>query len=308
MGALIQFTGSFKTSKQATVKHLAVSGGHPIAIQKQGRTCVAQPNAIIDMLDQFDRAEQIIEKRQATDPLVNMSDINKIVSYFLSKGSIRDVLLFVAGCNFGLRISDLLDIKFRTLYSYSDETGYTVRDMIPTKETKNGNIKKVYVNDAVKKIATLYIQQESGLYDFNMEDYIFSNNSYNITYEQYVTADFTLAIRKEHMKRQTAAKIIREGVKKAGITHPGRHYSTHSMRKTCGWQAAITQQKLGIDPTTLEVIRQFMGHSSIDVTQRYLNYVDMYMPDLYLHMNVGLDSINEYISDKCMSELVRECR
>jgi integrase len=130
-------------------------------------------------------------------------DKNKIqqMKDILIKNGYRDFLLFTAGINTGLRISDLLKLKVSDI---KESEHITIR------EQKTGKTTRFIINDIFKKHVEPYIKSMSN------NDYLFkSRKGYN-----------------EPITRTQAYRIINSASRKAGIKD---QIGTHTLRKTFGY-------------------------------------------------------------------------
>jgi len=119
----------------------------------------------------------------------------------LKRNGYRDFLLFTAGVNTGLRISDLLKLKVSDIRD---------KDHIVIKEQKTGKPKRFLIN---------------GCFKSNLEDYIKIMND----------DDYLFPSRKgtnQPLTRIQAYRIINDACKKAGIKD---QVGTHTLRKTFGY-------------------------------------------------------------------------
>lgn len=158
----------------------------------------------------------------------------------LRKNGHRDYLLFVMGINLGLRIVDLLNLKFE---SVSDGTN-GIANSIKIKEQKTGKTKTFYVNDTVRRALAEFIRSTP-----------------------HASSDYIFASRKgggKPISRIQAYRIINEACYHARIKGS---IGTHTLRKTFGYWA----HKQGIDITLLMKI---FNHSSPSITQRYIGITD----------------------------------
>lgn len=95
------------------------------------------------------------------DAIKNPSDISRIVMYFVNAERWRDYMLFVLGINFGLRIGDLLQLRFKDLF----KTNWTFKDSIVISEQESKSscprkkVWRVLLNPAVKEAVSLYIKK-----------------------------------------------------------------------------------------------------------------------------------------------------
>jgi len=130
-------------------------------------------------------------------------DKNKIqeIKNELKKNGYRDFLLFVAGINTGLRISDLLKLKVSDVKDQAH---------IVIKEQKTGKERRFFITDCFKENLEPYIK--------NMKD-----------------DDFLFCSRqgvKKPIDRSQAYRIINNACRKVGIKDS---IGTHTLRKTFGY-------------------------------------------------------------------------
>lgn len=53
-----------------------------------------------------------------TQPIKELEQINALKGYFLDRGQFRNYALIVLGMNTSLRISDILDLRWKDVYNY----------------------------------------------------------------------------------------------------------------------------------------------------------------------------------------------
>ncbi|MBA7659779.1 Tyrosine recombinase XerC [subsurface metagenome] len=155
---------------------------------------------------------------------------------YLKDRNVRDYLLFVAGCNLAIRISDLLSLKVDQV---RDNQG-NIREFIRLKEQKNRKQRELSVNKALTTALTTFFKQSPVL---EKESPLFPG----------VKSD-------KAMTRQNAHFIIKNACRAVGLEG---NYSTHSLRKSWGY-AAYSQ---GV---RIEEIMKKLGHASPGVTLRYI--------------------------------------
>lgn len=155
----------------------------------------------------------------------------------------RDSLLIACGCYMGLRISDILTLKWRDICS-SKQISLT------EKKTSKQRVMKINRN------LRLHADKCRNMLG-NPSDtaFVFAGQQYGGRYP---------------ITRQRAAQILQEvkvtyGIKSAEI------FSTHSLRKSFGrrvWDNAIASGKDA--EFTLMLLKDIFHHSSVRITQRYL--------------------------------------
>ena len=201
------------------------------------------------------------------DPIKSLEDINRISSYLISNKRWRDNMLFICGINFGLRISDLLRLRFCNLIGED----MTFKDEFPILEKKTRNTRKVKanrylsINDAVVDAVTLYLQNVPS----KLDDFMFRSESPNGKNRNVA------------MSRMGVHAIL-EGIQKdLGID---AHLSSHSLRKTFGYhQMAMS----GNDPRKLVILQRMFGHSSLMQTMEYIGITDEEISEAYMNLNLG---------------------
>ncbi|MEI8390444.1 MAG: site-specific integrase [bacterium] len=133
-------------------------------------------------------------------PLREKNCIEKVKNILLKNGY-RDYLLFVAGINTGLRISDLLKLRVSDVKDKSH---------IEFRETKTGKNKRFYISPTLKTC--------------------FDNYTSSMT-----SSEFLFQSRKginKPITRVQAYKIINDAVKSTGLCDK---IGTHTLRKTFGY-------------------------------------------------------------------------
>ena len=190
-----------------------------------------------------------------SQPLKKKEDIQKLKNYFHSKRQYRNYVLIIMGLNTALRISDLLQIKWKDVYD--DENHYFYSHIfIVEKKTKKENY--IMINTAVKEALLKY---KKTLKTYCKDDFIFINSQ-----------------RKDiPISRVQAYRIIKKAVSDLELNT--QHISCHSLRKTFGYQA----WKEGTEPALLMMI---FNHSSYHVTKRYLCIDQDDKDNLFMKINL----------------------
>lgn len=133
-------------------------------------------------------------------PIREKGKIEEIKNELLKSGY-RDYLLFVAGINTGLRISDLIRLKVQDIKN---------KTHIILNEQKTGKSKRFLLNANLKEVFDNYIK------NLPDEEYIFKSRQGG----------------NRHITRVQAYRIINTAVKQVGITD---QIGTHTLRKTFGF-------------------------------------------------------------------------
>ena len=217
------------------------------------------------------QAESAVEFELAgehtADPIKELKDIDRISQYLIANRRYRDNMLFICGINFGLRISDLLSLRFCHLIN--DDLSF--KDQFPILEKKTKNTRKhktnrwLSVNDAVVDAVTLYLTNVPS----KLDDYMFRSESTSGTGKG------------KALSRMSVDRILKE----IGSTlHIEAHMSSHTLRKTFGYhQMAMSNH----DPRKLLLLQKIYGHSSAAQTMQYIGITDEEIHEAYLNLNLG---------------------
>ena len=159
-------------------------------------------------------------------------------------GETKFTLLISTGCYLGLRISDLLDLKWEQLLN---------KTKVELQEKKTGKFRTLTVHPELKEILQRLYKKE------DLSDYIFIN--------RYGTKPINI---------QYVNRKLKEIMTKYNIN--GR-YSSHFMRKTLGrriWNQNNCSEK------SLLLLGQLFNHSSIQTTKIYLGIREQEIQNIYL--------------------------
>ena len=208
----------------------------------------------------------------AAEPIKDVDDIARISSYLISNNRYRDNMLFIVGINFGLRVSDLLQLRYYMLL----DTDLTFRTSFPILEKKTRNTRRVKknryitINDAVVDAVTLYLKSlsEQGI-SCKLDDYLFkseSNRGSNVN---------------RPMTRMSVDRILKGIARDLDLTIK---VSTHTLRKTFGYHQMVMS---GNDPRKLLLLQKMFGHSTAAQTLDYIGITGEEIEEAYLQLNLG---------------------
>lgn len=177
----------------------------------------------------------------AADAL-DWNEAMRLVRALYDDGRYRDALLVGSGCFLGLRISDLLTLRWRDIHG---------PQAIQITEKKTGKKRAFKINAKLRQLADLCHEQE-GIEDDSA--YVFANPG---------------SAGGRPITRQRADQILKECRSRYGITS-AKTFSTHSLRKTFGRRVWLIQCEKGKGDQALLLLCDVFGHSSIAITKRYL--------------------------------------
>lgn len=189
-----------------------------------------------------------------TQPIKNLDQIQQLKEYFLKKEETRNYLMIVMGMNTSLRISDILQLRWKDVYNFKKSR---YKKHITLIEQKTGKANVVALNAAIIEALERQRRKEK---DFEETIFLFKSRKGE---NQPIT-------------RVRAYTIIKEAVVELGMEG---NISCHSLRKTFGYQA----WKNGIPPALLMSI---YNHSSYEITKRYLGISQDERDKVFLEMTL----------------------
>lgn len=213
-----------------------------------------------------------IANEHTSEPIKSIEDIERISNWFVSKQRYRDNMLFIVGINFGLRVSDLLTLRF----SHIIDERFNFKLTFPILEKKTSNTRSVKknryitINDAVIDAVTLYLENTPGV---KLSDYMFrseSNRGSNIN---------------RPMHRNSVERILKEVGKELCINC---HVATHTLRKTFAYHQMLMSNN---DPRKLLLLQKIFGHSTSAQTLDYIGITNEEIEEAYLGLNLGARGI-----------------
>ncbi|MCR5827458.1 MAG: tyrosine-type recombinase/integrase [Bacteroidales bacterium] len=151
----------------------------------------------------------------------------------------RDALLVASGCYLGLRISDLLRLRWEDLLT----------DELALKEQKTGKSRTLRVSPSLQKFAA---SCRRAMGSPAADAYIFVAEG-----------------KDEPISRQAVDKMLK-WVKVKYRVKSAKVFSSHTLRKTFGRRVWLQECDKGRGDQALLLLSDVFGHSSIATTKRYL--------------------------------------
>lgn len=204
-----------------------------------------------------------------SEPIKSIDDIYRIANFLLDNHRYRDHMLFITGINFGLRIGDLLQLRFSSLIN----PDMTFKDTFAILEQKTKNTRKVRKNryitvcDAVIDAVLLYL--ENAPYEVSLSDYMFRSESNHKSKED------------KPLDQKSAYNII------TGIARDlqlDMKVSTHTLRKTFGYHIMMQSDN---SQRQLILLSKIYGHSSTAQTLAYIGITKDEIASTYRSLNLG---------------------
>ncbi len=174
-----------------------------------------------------------------TTPIREKNDIELLKTHFLEANEYRNYALFVVGINTALRISDILGLKWKSVYDFERKKYLKHIDTIEQKTKKRTCIA---INTNCMEAFSLLMKESNPA---SPDEYIF----------------FSRKNRYKPLSRNRAYHIIKNA---AAENKLDGNISCHSLRKTFGYHA----WKCGTPPT---LIMNIYNHSGLEITKRYLS-------------------------------------
>ena len=178
----------------------------------------------------------------SAEPIKKLKDLENLKKYYKEvQPNPRNALLITLGLNTALRISDILRLKWESVYDFERKE---YKSHICIVEQKTGKNTQIYINRNVADALQAYkMSLKSKKKVIQPSDYLFCHSNKNVP-----------------ISRVQAFRVIKDAAEYYNI--PGV-ISCHSLRKTFGYHA----WKQGVSPVLLVTI---FNHSSFYVTKRYL--------------------------------------
>ncbi|PFP29432.1 site-specific integrase [Bacillus sp. AFS073361] len=192
-------------------------------------------------------------------PIRDVKKIEVMKKILLSQ-NIRDFTMFTLGINSGLRISDLLNLKFGDVLK-DGKLVHEIRILEQkTRNKTNRKYKDFPMGKKTQKALKEYIDQ---IGEFDLEDPLFFSRKKKVGKRQPIT-------------RQHAHDVISSAAKDVGILDA---IGTHTLRKTFGYHA----YKNGTD---LSLLQDMMNHESSQTTLRYIGITKEEKDKVYISLDL----------------------
>lgn len=170
---------------------------------------------------------------------MDWNEAMQLVSRLYDDGSYRDCLLVASGCYLGLRICDLLQLRWRDL----------LEDEFVITEKKTGKERRLRVNPELGKLA-VRCRKVMGRPSENAFIFIADGKEEPITRQ---AVDLAL----KRMK-------VQYRIKSAKV------FSAHTLRKTFGRRIWLNECDKGRGEQALVLLCDVFGHANVATTKRYL--------------------------------------
>lgn len=207
------------------------------------------------------------------EPIKKLSDINKICSFLLSERRYRDYMLFIVGINFGLRVSDLTQLRFCDLLNddLTFKESFTILEKKTSKTRKAPKNRQITINAAVREAVNTYLEHTDGV---SLSDWMFFNESTQSRSRTFMEDPKPLS-------RMSVDRILKGIARDCDIKVK---MSTHTLRKTFGYHQMVMSNN---DPRKLILLQKIFGHSSVEMTLEYIGVTRDEISEAYKKLNLG---------------------
>lgn len=196
------------------------------------------------------------KKQQFVEPIQSIEDYQKVIKYLSVQKNKRNLCMFILGSSFGMRITDILNLKWH----YVLNEDYTIKDTMWLQESKRKKVREIKFNPLVKQVIALYLstlREQKNSFWMELDNYMFPSQK---------------GINKPMLVSNTC-RMFKKIFKEAGID-PTHNYCTHTMRKTTG----KTLYDQGYD---VWEISKLLGHSSMQETLCYIGVTKQKIGQMY---------------------------
>ena len=178
--------------------------------------------------------------KHLVEPIRDKKQI-KAVENYLAKKSPRNRLLFVLGCNSGLRVSDILALDVKDVRN---------KTHIELNEQKTGKCKRFPINDKLKKLLNDFIKDKED------DEPLF------------------LSQKRHRLDRSQVYRMLNETCKALGIT---ANIGTHSMRKSMGYHLYkqfkdVAMLQMIFNHSSPQITLRYIGISQDEIDNSYRQF------------------------------------
>ena len=172
------------------------------------------------------------------EPIKNPVKILAIKKNLKKESDPRNYLLFTMGINLALRAGDLLKIRVSDILDNKGE----IKKYLYITEKKTKRQRKIKINEPTREALNYYFKKSK---IFDPDRYLFKSKKSD-----------------KSLDNVGLWYLIKKWTSAVGLQ--GERYSSHSFRKTWGYQARIYHG------ASIEMISEKLGHRSTAVTKRYI--------------------------------------
>lgn len=223
--------------------------------------------------------DELAEER-TVDPIKDPDDIQRMIDYFRSNQEWRNLMYFIVAISTGLRVSDMLSLRWGSLLCEDGNGNISWRPEIVILEKKTKNTRKrkrnrhIAINQAIRDVATEYLgYMDARGIEITLDMPLFCSEARNRPMGEGVC---------KPMHRNSVDKFLKKAARATGVADRVR-IGNHSTRKTFGYQM---MRQNGNSGRTLLLLQKMFGHSTSAVTLAYIGLTDDEIRDAYLGLEI----------------------
>lgn len=176
--------------------------------------------------------------------------VQNVINQLTTDGNFRFVMVIAIGCFAGLRIKDILRLKWSDLLN---------KEVLEIRESKTGKVRRITLNLTLKNI---------------VKDCHARSNIPSIENQIFINRISTKTISVQYVNRILHKIFSRYDIK-------GRNNSSHSLRKSF---ARRCWEKSGCSDQGLILVSEMLAHSNTALTRRYIGLEDAQFEDMYKNL------------------------
>lgn len=181
-------------------------------------------------------------KKKEAKPIKSDSSVKDLQDYLKLKSE-RDYLLFVIGITTGYRAGDLVDLKVRDIKDFLENGYFSIIE-----KKKLNTIRNPKDKDKVKPREVIIVPHLRRI----LREYIINMRDYEYIFQSRKGSN-------QHILVSSASRMLNE----AGAFFGLKNISCHSLRKTYAY-------KIYEETQDIFVVKEMLGHSSVEITKRYI--------------------------------------
>lgn len=191
-------------------------------------------------------------QRQTTTSGIDWNTMLGLTQRLRKDKHYRDYLFITVGCYFGLRIGDLLRLRWDEVLD---------RDEVILKEEKTGKVRKITIHPRVAEALDFCSNELKSKGRFDADAFVFSNRWGDPVTISYVNKRLKILFKNYHVN----------------VKNP----SSHTLRKTFGKRVYESDNK---SERALVYLSEIFSHSSIAITRRYIGITQEQIANVYLQL------------------------
>jgi len=188
------------------------------------------------------------------EPIRDIKKIDKVKRLMRKESKIKELTLFELGIKTGLRISDILALRWCDI---RNDSGF--KESVSIKEKKTSKTKIFRISAQLQESLEELFEIDSPVIDM----FVFRSGS-NYTKNQ-----------PSAWCRQYVWQFLNDYAYRVGLREK---IGTHTLRKTFGYHA----YKSGVD---ISLLMKLFNHSSQEITLRYIGITQDQLDDVYINMD-----------------------